>query len=248
MKKSFLCALILVLSSFFFISINKVEAYEYSLDFDLSLINDKFFLFKEKVEQYIKEKNDLYLNDFLIVYNINSRRYEVLFIKKGDDNFYKYTWFRNASQGRIDFNSKIASQQFLNDKGIFTIRNDNIDFITFFDYYNILYSTFPLIYNSTACSGGHKYSVNYNGWTKEYSGCDESFKPFYDIKLEYDKFVGDSTLKHKEEISNISNFYTICIEKIKYLGEQIVSNYIYLSMVVVLILIFVIELIRRWLM
>ena len=55
MKKSLFIALFLVLSSFFFISVKEVEAYEYSFDVDFSLINDKFFLFKEKVDQFVKE-------------------------------------------------------------------------------------------------------------------------------------------------------------------------------------------------
>ena len=53
---------------------------------------------------------------------------------------------------------------------------------------------------------------------------------------------------HESEKQVIANFYTICIDKLGYLGEQIVSNYVYLSMIVVLILVFIIELIRRWLM
>ena len=68
MKKSLFVTLFLVLSSFFFISVKEVEAYEYSFDVDFSLINDKFFLFKEKVDQFVKEDDSKYLDDYFIYY------------------------------------------------------------------------------------------------------------------------------------------------------------------------------------
>ena len=74
----------------------------------------------------------------------------------------------------------------------------------------------------------------------------EIFPSLYSVYTTYGNIeVSDI---HKEEKETIASFYTICIEKIGYLSSQISSNYIYLSMITIFILIFVIELIRRYLM
>lgn len=247
MKKSLFIALFLVLSSFFFISVKEVEAYEYSFDVDFSLINDKFFLFKEKVDQFVKEDDSKYLDDYFIYYY--DRNYYVIFFNINNTSYYDSLWFRSSSSIYLKFNDKFSYVRYSMNSNNNLIINGSKTYL-FTDMYTSfvpLYSTFSIDFMSSQC-GVHKFTFTYNDWSYEYLSCDSSFKTLYDLKIIYDQSIKDLTLIHKEEFSNISNFYTICIEKIKYLGEQITSNYIYLSMVVVLILIFIIELIRRWLL
>ena len=57
MKKSLVITLFLVLSSFFFISINEVEAYEINIE-NLDMINEDFFKLKELSEEYISSSSE----------------------------------------------------------------------------------------------------------------------------------------------------------------------------------------------
>ena len=52
MKKSLVITLFLVLSSFFFISIKEVKAYEINIE-NLDMINEEFFKLKDVSEEYI---------------------------------------------------------------------------------------------------------------------------------------------------------------------------------------------------
>lgn len=65
----------------------------------------------------------------------------------------------------------------------------------------------------------------------------------YLTNSDYDIFVPEEP--HKEEKQVLESFYILCIEKIKYLGEIFMSNYIYLTTLVVCILMFVFSLIFR---
>lgn len=88
-----------------------------------------------------------------------------------------------------------------------------------------------------------EFNIIYNDLTFNV-GPNNKFYTLYDI---YNLGINPPD-PHESEKQVIANFYTVCIDKLGYLGEQIVSNYVYLSMIVVLILVFIIELIRRWLM
>lgn len=247
MKKSLVITLFLVLSSFFFISVKEVEAYEYSFDVDFSLINDKFFLFKEKVDQFVKEDDSKYLDDYFIYYY--DRNYYVIFFDINNISYYDSLSFRSSSSIYLKFNDKFSYARYSMNSNNNLIINGSKTYL-FIDIYTSvipLYSTFSIDFMSSQC-GVHKFTFTYTDWSYEYLSCDSSLKTLYDLKIIYDQSIKDPTLIHKEEMINISNFYTICINKLVYLGEQITSNYIYLSMLVILILIFIIELIRRWLL
>ena len=57
--------------------------------------------------------------------------------------------------------------------------------------------------------------------------------------------VSEISDPHKEEKEVLESFYSLCIEKLKYLAEVFVSNYIYLAIIVIFIIIFIFKLINR---
>lgn len=231
MKKSLVITLFLVLSSFFFISIKEVKAddpFIVDLSSDvLNSIDSEFFSVRNSVIEYA---------------NLNSLNY-LLFRK--NDNFMIYFSKKDSftSTGRSWFENKSESFSYASCSS----ENLELQFGTR-DSYDITYSTSDLKYlldsTMSVYYSPYEVQINYNG--KSYLvNSTTKFKTIYDLYLESG---GEAPDPHKSEKQIIANFYTICIDKLGYLGEQIVSNYVYLSMIVVLILVFIIELIRRWLM
>lgn len=230
MKKSLIITLFLVLSSFFFVSIKEVEATEMIFDISFDNINEDFFKVKSLAEEFMVEKN---YQEFIIV---KKDLYCVYFFKDSFESINCNIYNNNLScyayheqQGYKYYNDTFSSD------------GSSTSFGPYFysDFTNILYSTFTFIFKGSS----DNLILNYANTNLQVNNLDT-------IPLVYDLYLKSSEVSdpHLEEKEVITNFYTVCIEKINYLGEQIVSNYIYLSMVVILILIFIIELIRRWLM
>lgn len=223
MKKSFIVTLFLVLSSFFFISIKEVEAYEINIE-NLDMINEEFFKLKEVSEEYIS----------------SSSEYDNFIIAKDGNKLYSYIFKYNNSYSCSAKTSFLLNVK--NDYRIATLYNGELYFngggnnlyVRTLPYYSSL--NFNLDSNSTLTL---KFEDRYFEINPG-----EKLLTYYDVYKD-NQYFKDPHLGEKEVIAN---FYTICIDKLGYLGEQIVSNYVYLSMIVVLILIFIIELIRRWLM
>lgn len=230
MKKSLFIALFLVLSSFFFISIKEVEATEISFNINFDNINEDFFKVKSSAEDFMAKNN---YQEFVIV---KKDLYYVYFFEDNfesvncnvfDNDFAPYVYY---NQNEYKYNDVLLRT------GSSSSSFGPYDYSSFS---NILYSTFTFIFKDSS----NNLILNYANTSLQVNNLD-TIPLVYDLYLKSLE-VSDPHLGEKEVIAN---FYTICIEKIKYLGEQIVSNYIYLSMLVILILIFIIELIRRWLM
>lgn len=241
MKKSLFFALFLVLSSFFFISIKEVEATEinYNLDslydYDSEEWSDRLNAINNILKQNSSRPYVVYFTDNRVVFfNIKPQRVFIdnssLYIYCENDNV-QYSVYRYAN-GVLTTNGSSASSYYKYDYS-----NLSYTIIKYVNFEGLILSNSPsqktLVYS-------------YNNFTLSFSR-GESFLSLFDFYTEYKKnnIPVDPHLGEKEVIAN---FYTICIEKLGYLGDKIVSNYIYLSMLVILILIFIIELIRRWLM
>lgn len=223
MKKSFLCALVLVLSSFFFISINKVEAYEIEIE-NLDMITEDFFRLKELSEEYISTSTDY--DNFIIC--LRSNKLTSILFKY--NNSYDLSVSNSSLYFRINVYYRITNLY----KNELSFNGGGNNFI-FYDLF--LYSSLDFNLGS-----GESLTLKYdNRYFTINPG--EKLLSYYDIYKD-NQYFQDPHLKEKEVISS---FYTICISKISLLTERIASNYIYLSMIVVLILVFIIELIRRWL-
>lgn len=230
MKKSLVITLFLVLSSFFFISIKEVKAddpFIVDLPSDvLNSIDSEFFSVRNSVIEYANSNSLNYL-----LFKINNN-FMIYFSKKDSFTSTGRSWLENKSEV---FSYASCSSE-----------NLELQFGTR-DNYNITYSTNHLKYlldsTMSVYYSPYEVQINYNG--KSYLvNSTTKFKTIYDLYLESGGEIPDP---HKSEKQIIANFYTICINKISLLTEKIASNYIYLSMIVVLILVFIIELIRRWL-
>ena len=165
------------------------------------------------------------------------------------ENGYKYvTVYDKADKSYKNFILNNSSDSF-------TITKTKLSFIgvlwllkdlsSVIDNYTMSYelSRFYVIDSSFDIFPTAEFKIIYNDLTFNV-GPNNKYYTLYDI---YNLGINPPD-PHESEKQVIANFYTICIDKLGYLGEQIVSNYVYLSMIVVLILVFIIELIRRWLM
>lgn len=231
MKKSFIVTLFLVLSSFFFISIKEVKADDpFIVDLPNDVLNSidlEFFSVRDSVIEYANANSLKYL-----LFRINSN-YLIYFSEKDSFTSTGRSWLENSSENFIYASCSSEKLELQ-----FSAKNNNkITFST--NYLKYLVDSTMSVYYSP-----YEVQINYNG-NSYLVNSTTKFKTIYDLYLESGGEVPDP---HKSEKQIIANFYTICIDKLGYLGEQIVSNYVYLSMIVVLILVFIIELIRRWLM
>ena len=230
MKKSLLRALILVLSSFFLFSINEVKADDpFIVDLSsevLNSIDSEFFSVRDSVIEYANANSLNYL-----LFRINEKYY-VYFSEIDSFTSTGRSWLENTS---VFF--RYAS---------YNLKTFELEVSTK-DNFHLLYSSSYLMYllDSTinVYYSPYEVQINYNG-SSYLVNSTTKFKTIYDLYLESG---GDIPDPHKSEKQLISNFYIICIDKIKFLANAVTSNYIYLSMIVVLILLFIIELIRRWL-
>ena len=223
MKKSLVITLFLVLSSFFFISIKEVKAYEINIE-NLDMINEEFFKLKEVSEEYIS----------------SSSEYDNFIIAKDGNKLYSYIFkYNNSYSCSVNTNFLLRVNNYykitvLYNGELYFNGGGNSLMVRTLPYYSSL--NFNLDSNSTLTLKFEDRYFEIN------SG--EKLLTYYDVYKD-NQYFKDPHLGEKEVIAN---FYTICIDKLGYLGEQIVGNYVYLSMIVVLILVFIIELIRRWLM
>lgn len=229
-----------------------VKAAVFEPEIDLSLINDKFFQIKEAAENFVKE-DETYSDDFIIY--IYSNKLYVSFYKL-NNTYTPYCTFRSSeylrcyittSGSKLDAFLFSNTSQSLFKEGSIAYNQNNI-------YYKkvnnnsfafiLLYSTLDIDFKKYNGSSSIVYKIN-DFSSIIYDDNTYKFKTLYMIKKEYDSFLGDKELVHQEEGNVLKSFYTLCIEKIKYLSDVLVGNYIYLSIFVIFIIIFIFILIKR---
>jgi len=241
MKKLF-TIITLFVSSFFFISLKEAKAVEFNKELDFSLLNDETRAFKKQVEDFLST-DETYSDDYIIFYNHkgDSKLYALLMPNSYTGEI--YNWITSSY---IRYNLFSPSCFYL-----YTSNDNIVESNYFFVYYDasslpwatILYSTIKLTLTSDF-SLTYTYNdfiyVDSKDTTNKISGLDEIYK-------EYQKFIGDVEEEnpHKEEIEKVESFYSVVIEKLSYLAEEISSNYIYLSIIVIFLLILVFELVFR---
>lgn len=240
--KKLLVIITLITSSFFFVDF--VKAYEFEVQPNLDLINDEFFLFKEKVEEFIN--SDITYSDNYFIYMSGSSYYGAILPLEYDYtpvcNFYSSSvvCLYNSSgknTDRLELNSNgniVVSGTASNKKNIYSSSSFN----------PIIYSNFKFLMWKDSYNSSLTYKID-NFSLSNFADGESSYYTLYDIYQEYQKFLGSSDLDHENELKLLSNFYTLCIEKINYLVDVIINNYIYLSIIVIFILIFIFKLIFR---
>lgn len=245
MKKVYTTIILFV--SLFFFCCNNASAATYNATIDensMSFINDDFFKIKELALKYHEDNN---FNYYLISYNSSDNLYRVYFFNEVTNYYVSRTgsgFYINMSIGSAIYhrlvdgalsNTKYSSSIFST-----TLNIDSTTNIMSFSGY--LYSNYDIIENST-----DTFIISYNDFIYD-SSQNEIFPSLYDIYLSVNNINPVEPDIHKEEKEILSNFYTLVIEKINLLANSIINNYIYLTVIGIFILIFVICLIRRYLL
>lgn len=226
MKRKLFTYLVLFMSSFFLLCSNYVKADNYVVDYPdnfLDQINDNFYELRDFA---ILNLDDEYISYF-IVYRNNS--YQVWYFIESS--------FISSSNSRLTKwpNSfKICNYDFLNHN---------------YSNCSIMNSSLPssLLPHLLDTNTEMYYSPNFveiNYLNKNYIfNAENRILSVYDIyQLESGVPIDNF---HTEEISVLESFYMLCINKLGYLGEVIVGNYIYLSIIVIFLIFFVFSLVFR---
>lgn len=184
----------------------------------------------EDLSTYITEEI-LVMRDKLI-----EKGYKYVTVYDKSDKAYKNFILNNSSDSFTITKIKLSFV------GVLWLRKDLSSVI---DNYTMSYelSRFYVIDSSFDIFPTAEFNIIYNDLTFNV-GPNNKYYTLYDI---YNLGINPPD-PHESEKQIIANFYMISINKISLLTERIASNYLYLSMIVVLILVFIIELIRRWLM
>ena len=234
MKRLYI-VLTFVLSSFLLLSGRKVKAYEYTAD--LSLINEDFFTIKENAEKLLEE--DTTHSDYYFILRANSSYYVYV-----PDNFTEPYSCIYSGETELTFNPKPRfyridavrpnfSLSFPSYTGNFYLYAYKSSFI--YLYSNFVFPVGNCSTESLTIKYGDREKVVNNG---------NNLPSLYDLYLE----INNPDPEEPEPVDNtpiLTDFYTTVIEKINYLCEVIVSNYIYLSIFVIILIIILFELIFR---
>lgn len=237
-----ICLLFTLIFSLFFFSFSTVNADAFSINIESSefdLLTDEFYQLRDLSIEYANSNNKYYI----ITTNPQGKMVSMMFDKDVVINIFLRE-FMNTKEIKIDF---VGAYNF------YSIKNDSLSsagsgynfstnisgyggYRTFFEYLDTNYNvatTFNGDENSplTIISGDYTYTY-------------ELYKPFPSL---YDIYIksGQGKPDHSSEENLLLKFFNLFIEKILYLSEVFSSNYIFLSIFVIFILMFVIEIIRR---
>lgn len=241
MKKVYLM-LALFVTSFFFFSINEVSAATYTYELTeekMAYINDDFFKLREQVIEYVATNNlegyliyqlGLKVSAFvfnsgytLYVNNMYASNKVMLPLTYGN-----YTSINLDSNGNLSVGSTVTYSSTMN------ILSSSIVLDNYLD------TDLPLTYHNSDI-----YEINYNG--KTYTISKESTVPtMYQIYLD-NQVPEEPVDKFLEEKEVMNNFYSTIFAKIGELAVVFANNFTFLFIFGMFILIFVIEIIRRFL-
>lgn len=242
MKKLF-TIITLLMSSFFLFSINEVRADSYTYELTeehFSKLNDEFYNFREKVIKYVQDNN---LHGYIIGYDSTNNYYEAFIAY---DN-YSLRVVTGSPTYNLRFSYKYFERLYLDSSGDFVIKStaqDRWSSISILSdvsddtLINYLDTDMPLTYTDE-----HEYTINFNDKTYLINN-GATMPTLYQIYL--DNFAPvEPEDPYKEEKEIMNNFYSTIITKIGDLATSFASNYVFILILGIFILIFVFELIRR---
>ena len=226
MKKFFVFLPILVAS--FFLLLPNVRAYTSNID--LSLIDEDFYTFKSCLDNSTN-------NPYYFIFYTSGELTAMVFDFTSHPEYINSSYMSFGSSSPYRFyvggNITIGNYSFSSNTCVFNY-NGNGSNVSFYSPKIILYSSF-----SPEIQGTLIYNYNNQTWDSSIVGT-PYFLSVYDIY----NIINSPTNKDNTPI--LTNFYSVVGSKVGWLGEQIVSNYIYLAIIGVFILIFIIDLIRRY--
>lgn len=227
--KKFVFAFTILLSSFFFFNSYVKASDPFIVNYDdnvLSSINEEFFTIRNLVIDFANQNS----YNYMIWYNDGIYRY--FFVDSSKKIYFSTgrSWFENSSFLWAVYTLNLETEEFI-------LSNSSYNFVSSSsEIYCLLDSNIDIYYDP------YSLNINYSGNTYVVDSTTK-LKTIYDIYLEFGGVVPVDP--HQEEIDKVGNFYTLCIDKLKYLSEVFLSNYIYLSIIVIFIIIFVFKLIFR---
>lgn len=215
MRNKLLLLLVFFAAPFFFLTSN-AKAISYKditlTDEKLSQINDDFYIIRNNIINYAKEKGYYYM-------------YHSTYVQ-----FSNISEYHGASWGEIPV---VETCDIVN--------NNLTNCETLSDYiYSVSPTTLYLDLNINIYFSSFSYTYHYNTYSYTY-GVDNPLPSIYSL---YNGINDNAGLKN-EQLLTLNNFYSIVIEKINYLSKVIISNYIYLSIITIFILVFILKLIFR---
>lgn len=247
MKK--LLIIMTLFASSFFLFFEDVKAYEFEFDVDLTLLDANFYTFKNTMDEFIKT-DTIYSDNYLILkYGSSLNLYAVVLPL---DSTYKV----NVNVNETYLNMKLLSSGSLgrfipsSDYTSYTIsgtigRNQNNVYGDTLELRFIpLYANFDILMTKDSYLSTVTYKYNDFTTVNTADGVDK-FKTLYMINEEYQEYVGAADVAHEEELEKIDKFYSVVFDRLSYLAEVMVSNYIYLSIVVVMVLLLIFTTIFR---
>lgn len=237
--KKLLIIITLFVSSFFLFCNKEVKAYEYIKEVDFSIMEDVIAL-KEKLNIYVAEDSTLsdyyiiYFDQGTIAYYVLKSSVDSLSFSYSSDSFsikIPSTMKSGTNLDVINPSSSVSSK-------VFYIYSTN----TYRTNSLILYTNLDLFHSSN-----HSIVYNYQNFSYVDSfSYGSKFNSLYDIYIIYQEYLGiEQENPHQEEIDKVTNFYTMVIEKIEYLANEISNNYIFLFVIGIFIVTFVFLLIFR---
>ena len=238
--KKLLIIITLFVSSFFSFSFEALaDTFSVTLnDSSFSYLNEDFYTFRSLVQEYAETNDNYYLifyeNDKYYVYFLSTENVKIedmVFV----NNTFRIYLSNGGSYTRFYYEN---NSLVVNGFGSGSVIRSLYDYSNnTFNYNYFLDSNFNVSYVSVR---NNIFSLQYKNLNIEVSS--SSFFPsLYDVYL--DSLSSEDV--HFAEKNILNNFYLIIIEKINYLSEIILNNYIFLSIIGIIILIFVFKLIFR---
>lgn len=234
--KKLLIIITLFMSSFFLFCNKEVKAKEYIYDFsgkETLINNDIYPLVKAKAIELFNSYSGTYNN--YVIYHNGGQTYGIAFFNNYNnidaklmlfDSYYLfdygYDYLNYATSDGINYNKKSLSN--------FPQKNSSSECILYWS--SGLYVSYSF----------NKITLKLNDYSYEISSIDE----FIFLEELYNKSLNiEEENPHQEEIDKVTNFYTMVIEKIEYLANEISNNYILLFIIGIFIVTFIFLLIFR---
>lgn len=234
MKRLYI-VLTVVLSSFLLLTGREVKADTYSQEIDLSLINEDFLSFKEFVESSINSLDNS-SSYFFIVYTDND--YVAYVVKNSSSTISPHRLSLNSNSTYIYNNPTFSFYRCkYSSKSCSYVGSPT---------FNLSDSSTFLLYTNVELTLYKSNSIIYTSVDKSWVTSSDSEKKYFSVYDVYQEV--SSQPEESEPVDNtpiLTDFYSIVIEKFGYLCGVIVSNYIYLSIFVIILIIILFELIFR---
>lgn len=239
----------LFLTSFFLFSFN-VNADTYSFNIssdDINFLKDNLSTMVSTADNFISSDPDL-SHDYFIVY-LWSNYY--LFVKPSTNNSYVVAYIGSTNNGPFTINANAYYGKFSSDfKEITDFNKSSLGALkAIYSKAKYFYSTYDIYFSTNT---GNIYSFNYLDFSFLVNDSTNDYLPsLYNL---YRTWYSDDILpsfsppEPEDNTPILTNFYTTVGNKVGELAVNMSDNYVYLAIIGVFILIFLIELIRRYLL